>query len=88
MYRYRFAPGADRAAAVLKEALADPATVKWLEDLTFGAAWSGPDDFRALAESAIRRSGPIIESAGVPRQWTQNKTARGWNPGPPRFLLA
>jgi tripartite-type tricarboxylate transporter receptor subunit TctC len=39
-----------------------------LEDLTFGAAWSGPDDFRALAESEIRRWGPIIESASVPKQ--------------------
>ena len=61
-------PIVDRMAAVLKEALAEPATVKRLEDLTFGAAWSGPDDFRALAESEIRRWGPIIESAGVPKQ--------------------
>jgi len=61
-------PIVERMAAVLKEALADPATVKRLEDLTFGAAWSGPDDFRALAESEIRRWGPIIESAGVPKQ--------------------
>ena len=37
-------------------------------DLTFGAAWSGPDDFRALAESEIRRWEPIIQSAGVPKQ--------------------
>jgi tripartite-type tricarboxylate transporter receptor subunit TctC len=61
-------PIVERMAAVLKEALADPATVKRLEDLTFGAAWSGPDDFRALAEAEISRWGPIIESAGVPKQ--------------------
>jgi tripartite-type tricarboxylate transporter receptor subunit TctC len=61
-------PIVERMAAVLRVALADPATVKRLEDLTFGAAWSGPDDFRALAEAEIRRWGPIIESAGVPKQ--------------------
>ena len=61
-------PIVERMAAALKEALADPATVKRLEDLTFGAAYSGPDEFRALAESEIKRWGPIIESAGVPKQ--------------------
>ena len=55
-------------AAALKVALEDPATVKRLEELSYGAAWSGPEDFRALAESEIRRWGPIIESAGVPKQ--------------------
>jgi tripartite-type tricarboxylate transporter receptor subunit TctC len=61
-------PVVERMSAVLREALADPATAKRLEDLTFGAAHSGPDEFRALAESEIKRWGPIIESAGVPRQ--------------------
>ena len=61
-------PIVERMSAVLKVALADPATVKRLEDLSYGAAWAGPDDFRALAESEIQRWGPIIESAGVPKQ--------------------
>jgi len=61
-------PIVDRMAGVLKVALEDPATVKRLEDLSYGAAWAGPADFRALAESEVKRWGPIIESAGVPKQ--------------------
>jgi tripartite-type tricarboxylate transporter receptor subunit TctC len=57
-----------RMSAVIKEALSDPATIKRLEELTFGPAYVGPDELKALAEAEVRRWGPIIESAGVPKQ--------------------
>lgn len=73
-----------RMSAVVKVALADPATVKRLEDLSDGAAWSAPDDFRAFAESEIRRRGPNRRAPACRssrQREAKRKTARGGTPG-------
>lgn len=61
-------PIVDRMTALIKEAMNDPDVQKRLEQLGATPTYMDPAQFKSFQEAEVKKWGPIVEAAGVPKQ--------------------